>query len=139
MNANLLTKIPNLAKGMPLKPNPAMMAFSNLVGAWKECNQTAEVEKTKRANVKAWRDVNVKIIEENSEILKKYLELSFKERALTIKETFERLDSALANGNTEMVGLMMNSIVSIVNESPLAKAEQVIASMNNPSINMIEI
>ena len=139
MNANLLMKLPNLAKRASPQADPAMMAFNNLVGAWKECKQTAEIEKIKREKVKAWRDVNVKIIEENSEILKKYLELSFKERALTIKETFERLDSALANGNTEVVGLMMNSIVSIVNESPLAKAEHVIASMNNPSINMIEI
>ena len=139
MNANLLMKLPNLAKKASSQTDLAMAAFNNLVGAWKECKQITEIEKTKREKVKAWRDVNVKIIEENSEILKKYLELSFKERALTIKETFERLDSALANGNTEVVGLMMNSIVSIVNDSPLAKAEQVIASMNNPSINMIEI
>lgn len=139
MNANLLMKLPNLAKKASSQTDLAMAAFNNLVGVWKECKQITEIEKTKREKVKAWRDVNVKIIEENSEILKKYLELSFKERALTIKETFERLDSALANGNTEVVGLMMNSIVSIVNDSPLAKAEQVIASMNNPSINMIEI
>ncbi len=139
MNANLLMKLPNLAKKASSQTDSAMAAFNNLVGVWKECKQITEIEKTKREKVKAWRDVNVKIIEENSEILKKYLELSFKERALTIKETFERLDSALANGNTEVVGLMMNSIVSIVNDSPLAKAEQVIASMNNPSINMIEI
>ena len=139
MNANLLMKLPNLAKKASSQTDLAMAAFNNLVGVWKECKQITELEKTKREKVKAWRDVNVKIIEENSEILKKYLELSFKERALTIKETFERLDSALANGNTEVVGLMMNSIVSIVNDSPLAKAEQVIASMNNPSINMIEI
>ena len=42
-------------------------------------------------------------------------------------------------GNTEVVGLMMNAIVAIVKESPLAQARQVIADMNNPNVTMIEI
>ena len=131
--------IPGLAKAIPTPKSAAFDAFNNLVDACKDCITTAEIEKTKRENIKSWRDTNIKAIEENAAILKLYLERSFQERAVTIKGTFERLDQALADGNTEAVGFMMNAIVAIVKDSPLAQARQVIADMNNPNVSMIEI
>ena len=136
---NLPKKITGAVKCIPITTTSAVDAFDNLVNAWKDCKNTAEVEKTKRENIKSWRDTNIKAIEENSAILKLYLERSFQERAATIQGTFERLDQALAEENTEAVGLMMNAIVAIVKESPLAQARQVIADMNNPNVTMIEI
>lgn len=134
--------IKNISKNLPKIPVPttaAADAFDGLVSAWKDCENTQQIERTKRENIKSWRDVNIKAIEENSAILKNYLELSFKERATTIQNTFDRLDQALAEGNTTAVELMMNTIVSIVKESPLAQARQAIADMNNPNVTMIEI
>ncbi len=119
--------------------SPVIGAFNHLVDAAKEYKMTAEVEKTKRENIKAWRDVNIKAIEESAAILKQYLESSFKERSAVIQATFRSLDNALANNNTEAVGLMMSSIVAIVKDSPLAQARQVIADMGNTNIRMIEI
>lgn len=139
MTKNLPKKAPSAVKSIPIPATAAVDAFDNLVNAWRDCKITAEVEKTKRENIKSWRDTNVKAIEENSAILKLYLERSFQERAATIQGTFERLDQALADGNNEVVGLMMNAIVAIVKESPLAQARQVIADMNNPNVTMIEI
>ena len=55
MNANLLMKLPNLAKKASSQTDLAMAAFNNLVGVWKECKQITEIEKTKREKVKAWR------------------------------------------------------------------------------------
>lgn len=139
MLKNLPKKISGTAKSIPIPTTAAVDAFDNLVNAWKDCKNIAEVEKTKRENIKSWRDTNIKAIEENSAILKIYLERSFQERATTIQGTFERLDQAIADGNTEAVGLMMNAIVAIVKESPLAQARQVIADMNNPNVTTIEI
>lgn len=139
MIKNLPKKIPGMAKGLPIPATAALNALDNLANAWKDCKNTAEIEKTKRENIKSWRDTNIKAIEENSAILKLYLERSFQERAETIQGTFERLDQALADGNTEAVGLMMNAIVAIVKESPLTQARQVIADMNNSSVSIIEI
>lgn len=136
---NLPKKITSSVKCIPITTASAVDAFDNLVNAWKDCKNTAEVEKTKRENIKSWRDTNIKAIEENSAILKLYLERSFQERSTTIQGAFERLDQALVEGNNEAVGLMMNAIVAIVKESPLAQARQVIADMNNPSVSMIEI
>ena len=135
----MVKHIPRIIKSIPTPTTAAVDAFDNLVNAWKDCKNTAEVEKTKRENIKSWRDTNIKAIEENSAILKLYLENSFQERAAAIHGMFDRLDQALADGNTEAVGLMMNAIVSIVKESPLAQARQVIADMNNPNVTMIEI
>lgn len=139
MIKNLPKKSPSFVKGIPIPATAAVDAFNNLVNAWKDCKNTAEIERTKRENIKSWRDTNIKAIEENSAILKIYLERSFQERAETIQSTFERLDKALADGNTAAVGLMLNAIVAIVKESPLAQARQVIADMNNPNVSMIEI
>lgn len=50
-------------------PRAAADAFNSLVNAWKDYKVTAELEQTKRDNIKAWRDVNVKAIEKNTEIL----------------------------------------------------------------------
>ena len=126
---NLPKRSPGFVKGIPIPATAAVDAFNNLVNAWKDCKSTAEIERTKRENIKSWRDTNIKAIEENSAILKIYLERSFQ----------ERLDKALADGNTAAVGLMLNAIVAIVKESPLAQARQVIADMNNPNVSMIEI
>ncbi len=139
MRKNLSIKIPAITKAIPIPTTAAFDAFDNLVNAWKDRKNTAEIEQTKRENIKSWRDTNIKAIEENSAILKLYLERSFQERAVTIQATFDRLDDALAEGNNEAVGLMMNSIVDIVKESPLAQARQVISDMNDPNVNMIEI
>jgi hypothetical protein len=128
-----------LLKKIPIPTTAAIDAFDNLVNAYRECRTITETEKTKRENIKGWRDINIKSIEENSAILKLYLERSFQERAATIAGTFERLDQALADGNTDAVGQMMNAIVAIVKESPLAQARQVLADINNSNIDMIEI
>lgn len=139
MTNNLPTRISDIVKGTPIPTTAAVDAFNNLVNAWRDCKNTAEIEKTKREYIISWRDTNIKAIEENSAILKLYLERSFQERTATIQGTFERLDQALAHGNTEVVGLMMNAIVAIVKESPLAQAQQLISDLNNPNVNMIEI
>ena len=98
MLKNLSKKLPGIVKRIPIPTTAAIDAFDNLVNAWKDCKNTAETEKTKRENIKSWRDTNIKAIEEKSAILKLYLERSFLERAETIQYTFERLDQALADG-----------------------------------------
>lgn len=140
MNNLILEKSVTAIKKTPL-PNPtnAAQAFDNLVNAWKDCTIVTEQEKTKRAGIKAFRDVNVKAIEENSALLKLYLEHSFKERAFTIQGMFERLDQSLANGDTQMASSAIAAIVSITKESPLAGVRELIASIHDPNVKSIEI
>lgn len=117
----------------------ASKALNNMLDAWKDYKVTVEVEQTKRAAIYATRDTNIKMIEENSAILKAYLEGMFKERAGIIDEMFERLDRGLADGNPQFASDALAAIVAVTRQSPLAGVRELLHSMNNPDIQSIEI
>jgi len=135
---NIKKMIANVPKTSLPMPNPNQ-AFNNLVNAWKECSTISEQEQTKRENIRAYRDVNVKAIEENSAILKLYLEKTFEERAYTIQEMFDRLDKGIELGDTDIIALTIGAIVDITKQSPLEAAQQLIANYHDPNVTMIEI
>ncbi len=123
----------------PQIPLDVAESFNTLVSAWKECTIIAEQEKTKRVAIRANRDVNVKAIEEQSAILKQYLEHVFVERAGVIQGMFKTLDSGLASGNTELISQSIGAIVSITKQSPLVGAKELIAGYHDPNVKSIEI
>lgn len=133
MNNKLLNKIPvpNLSA--------ALEALNNLVDAAKQCYITSEIEQTKRENIRAFREINVKAIEENSAILKSYLQRIFEERAFTIQNMFIRLDQSLASGNSQAASEAIFAIVSVTKESPLAGVRELISNINDPNVKTIEI
>jgi hypothetical protein len=136
---NVVANVSKTSIPMPIPTDAANQAFNNLVGAWKECSIVAEQEQTKRENIRAYRDVNVKAIEENSAILKLYLEKTFAERAYSIQEMFDRLDKGIELGNTELIASTIGAIVDITKQSPLEAAKQLIANYHDPNVTMIEI
>lgn len=134
--ATIATKTPKPAS-IPI--DAPKVAFDTLVNAWKECSIVSEQEQTKRENIRAYRDINVKAIEENSAILKLYLEKTFTERATTIQGMFERLDEGLKSGNTEVIALTIGAIIDITKQSPLAGARELLANYHDPNVKSIEI
>ncbi len=132
-------KIPLPGTTPPNPVTPAILAFNNLVNAWKECSIVTEQEKTKRENIRAYREVSVRAIEENSAVLKLYLKNTFAERAFVIQEMFDRLDEGLSSGNTEVISLTIAAIVDVAKQSPLAAARELIANYHDPNVAMIEI
>ena len=132
-------KIPLPVATPPNLVTPAILAFNNLVNAWKDCSIVTEQEKSKRENIRAYREVNVRAIEENSAILKLYLKNTFAERAFVIQEMFDRLDKGLDSGNAEVISLTIAAIVDVAKQSPLAAARELIANYHDPNITMIEI
>lgn len=134
--------ITGVAKNVASNVDPtahATKAFENLVSAWKECKIVTEQEKTKRVEIKAFRDINVKAIEENSALLKMYLEYSFKERAFVIQKLFDTLDKSLESGNTQAISDAITGIVDITRQSPLAAAKEIMSNIYNPNVKSIEI
>ncbi len=130
--------IKNAMKVAP-RAGDAGKALGNIVDAWKQYKITAEVEQTKREAIRATRDTNIKMIEENASILKSYLEGMFKERGLVIDGMFDRLDRGLAEGNTQLAADAMAAIVAVSRESPLAGARDILVSMSDPAVKSIEI
>lgn len=135
----VITNIPKSPLPIPKPTDATNQAFNNLVSAWKECSIISEQEQTKRENIRAYRDINVKAIEENSAILKLYLEKTFAERADTIQGMFDRLDKGIELGNTEIIASTIGAIVDITKQSPLAAARELIANYHDPNVTMIEI
>jgi hypothetical protein len=131
MKNNLLKIVPGIGD--------ASRALENLTGAWKEYKVTSEVEQTKRESIRAIRDSNVKAIEENSAILKIYLEGVFKERAGVIEGMFRQLDKGLAEGNSQFASEALAAIVAVTKQSPLAGARDILNGINNPDVKCIEI
>lgn len=114
-------------------------SFDNLVDAWRVCQTTTAIEQTKRAGINANRDVQVKMIEENSAILKGYLVQVFAERRHVIDGMFRQLDSGIGSGNMEQAAMAINAIISVAQSSPLAGARELIADIRNPRVSHIEI
>lgn len=124
---------------LPTAPLQATEAFSGILKAWADYKQTAEIEGTKREQIRAWRDVHVTTIEKNTEILKEFLHYSFSERRETIDRMFETLDKGIESGNSDVISGAMNSIISITKTSPLAGVRELLADFNNPAVKEIEI
>ncbi|UOD32919.1 hypothetical protein INH39_15415 [Massilia violaceinigra] len=114
-------------------------SFDNLVDAWRLCETTKAIETSKRTQITAARDVQVKMIEENAAVLKLYLGGVFAERRHVIDGMFARLDRGLDSGNMELASEAINAIINVTQSSPLAGARELIADIRNPSVKHIEI
>jgi hypothetical protein len=97
------------------------------------------VETTKRAQIQADKEVAIKAIEEQSALLRNYFEHVFAERKSIIQNNFALLEQALAQDNLQMASLAMDSINQLVQQSPLAQAQTMIASLTDTSVKHIEI
>jgi hypothetical protein len=135
----MVAKVPKTSIPIPKPTDVAGHAFNRLIDAYKECTIISEQEQTKRENIRAYRDINVKAIEENSAILKLYLEKTFAERAFVIREMFDRLDKGLESGNIEVIAMTIGAIVDVTKQSPLAQARELIDKYHDPNVTMIEI
>ena len=133
-----MAKLP-IPSANSVNPSSAIEALDRIIGAWKDYKITAEIEETKRENIRAWRDINVTAIEKNTEILKTYLDGIFAERRGTIDQLFCKLDQGIKNGDSELMSGALGAIVSITKESPLKGAQELISSIYNPDVKQIEI
>jgi len=144
MSANQITKlaqpIAKLANSIPINHlDTTKSAFSILVEAHSQYKCLVEQETTKREAISAWRDINVRRLEGQREILEMYLTQTFGERAHNINEMFERLDTAMEEGDINKIGLFLGGIVDLAKQSPLAGINQLISQYHDDSIDKIMI
>jgi len=144
MSINKITKYVQptaaLAKSSPIPPlETTKSAFSILVEAHTQYKCLVEQETTKREAISAWRDINVRRLEDQREILEMYLTQTFGERAHNINEMFERLDTAMEEGDINKIGLFLGGIVDLAKQSPLAGINQLISQYHDDSIDKIMI
>lgn len=124
----------------PITPiNAAGDSLKTLVDAWSNYQNTAQIEKTRRAGITAWRDTKVLELNNQKEILELYLKETFKERAKNIEGFFAALDKGIESGNDELIEKSIGAILEVSKQSPLAQAKELLVAMRDPDVKSIEI
>ena len=120
----------------PLTALNGFMALETMVDAARECFEVNQVERTRRAYIRGYREAEVRRIKGAEAILKKYFEQVFAERRENFSELFSRLDKALDQGNGEMFNVVLRGIVDIARTSPIADLgdlSQIRAALDDPN------
>lgn len=78
-----------------------------------------EQEKTKRAGIEAQRDAYIEKVRSQRKVMNRFLDGHFQQQATTLNGLFRSLDTAIASGNPDQVGPILNGIVQTVRNSPL--------------------
>ena len=106
-------------KKAPVSPAALIAPSSELISALIQWRTTVAVEKTKREEIAARRDVLLRSLENEREIMLTYIGRAFAERAEALRHFYEHLDRAVAEKNSDLLNAALSGIVSIVKESPL--------------------
>lgn len=79
----------------------------------------AEEQQTEREKIKARRDVAVRAIESEREIISAYFEKCFTERRMVLDEIFRVLRHAVESKNDTALDSALHGIVEVVSNNPL--------------------
>ncbi|MDM8540697.1 hypothetical protein QUF90_06380 [Desulfococcaceae bacterium HSG9] len=130
-----------IKKAGKIKPSPTMIidGLKAVVEAHKSLKVTAEEEKTKRSQIKADKEVFIKKIHAQKEVMLFALDKSFKERHLNFENMFEKLDQAINSDKVELASHILGSIVDLAKDTPFRDIQRTISDFHNENVNMIEI
>lgn len=136
----VIKSLPTTFKKLPLAPiNAANESLNVLVKAYSDYKITAQLEKTKRTAIIAWRDTKTTELNNQRGVLEEYLKLTFKERSTNIEKFFDVLDKGIESGDDSLIEKSIAGILSIAKDSPLAGARELMIAMRDPSVKSIEI
>ena len=77
-----------------------------------------EIQKTKRAEIKANAEVHIAQLRAQRDIIIEYLKRSFDERHYLFEQQFKIVDHALMTGNTKELAISLQSINDLAKSSP---------------------
>jgi hypothetical protein len=83
-----------------------------------EVAKFSEVQKTKRKEIEAKRDIIVEKIHSQKEIILSYLDKSFDERRENFSKLFSLVDNAITNNNIQQLAMGLDSINKLAASSP---------------------
>lgn len=115
----LIQKTKNKLTGRSLKtPSEVASTLKAFSEAATDAVKFCEVQKTKREEIRADRDVRIARLRVQRDIVMDYLERSFDERRFLFERQFEVVDHALTTGNIEELALSLQSINDLAKSSP---------------------
>lgn len=111
-------------------------SLQQIVSAYTDYLTIAEQEQTKRREIEAWEKESITKIDATRDLLMKYLDRSFDERAENFRALFTVVDRAIAADNNEQLALALHSITEIAKSSPfkeLANLASVRKALDDPN------
>lgn len=99
-------------------PQAVAESFQRFAKVTQEVAKFAEVQETKRTQIRMDAEVAIKKVEAMRDTLKEYLEKSFDERSAIFAKQFEVVDKALATGDNNMLSMGLTSINELAASSP---------------------
>ena len=112
----------NFATGNPEEALEAMNKLTEMAG---EVAKFTEVQKTKRKEIEAQRDIIVEQIKSKKEIILYTLERTFDERKDNFRKLFDVIDDALAKNNIQQLQLGLSSMNHLAALSPFKSLESI--------------
>jgi hypothetical protein len=101
---------------MPASPLDPLAALGQIIDIAREVGR----ERTARARITAYSEIEINRIKSAEDVLKGYFEKIFAERRSNFEGLFARLDTALEQGDGATVNNVLRGIVDIARSSPLA-------------------
>ena len=113
----------------------AAESLRDIVLGYTEYKIFAEEQRTKRRGIEARETTTIAQIEARRDVLVTYLQRSFDERAENFRILFCKVDQAIADGDSNQLGLVLHSITAIAKSSPfkdLADLPSVRTALDDP-------
>lgn len=99
-------------------PSDVLNTINTFVKASEDVVKFTELQKTKRAEIRAQAATRIKEIDAMRDVIMTYLEKTFDERSKIFAKQFECVDKALADGDTNLLAISLNSITDLAKSSP---------------------
>jgi hypothetical protein len=93
-------------------------------------------EETKREQIRAQRDVYVLALETEKELLLKFFEHRFAERATVLEQFFQLMKSAVDSKTEKALDVALTGIVSIMQDNPLRDLSEFRRNMADPAFQI---
>lgn len=123
---NLQNRLTDVAKDFASKnPKEALEAINKLTDMAGDVAKFTEVQKTKRKEIEAQRDIIVEQIKSKKEIILYTLEKTFDERKENFRKLFDVVDDALAKNNIQQLQLGLSRINELAASSPFKALESI--------------
>jgi hypothetical protein len=95
-----------------------------------------EQETTARLRIRAQRDVLVRALENEKEIILSYFQVRFAERKSALEQLFALLQTAAEKGEEKSLDIALTGIVTILKENPLGDLVEFRKNMANPGFQL---
>lgn len=122
-----------------IDPSMLLQGLNEVVDSYQNYKITESIEKTKRAQIEAEKEIFIEKIHAQRDIMLSALDKTFEERRINFKAMFVNLDKAIESNNDVLANQLLGSIVELAKETPFKDIQRTISDFHDPGVKTIEI